>query len=296
MSVVINLTSPVDRDLIKKLFYRFTQNYGAAWTSRHKSESEWEDGANYWTESFLEFDRRVFTLAVKQALELYKDFPPTLPQLMELCRNHAGIPTPSEVMDLMIRKDFSHPLVKLCYDKMGSWTLSHAKKEEVLEKVTRFYSEAITSFNQDQKSAWIQLEDFKATQAIKVIELPKIPSNHERKSFRENLKCWTEKAAVEKAALPTIEHPVWDKAKINPSHDNFCSKTHNERKRYLVSVEEHLSTTLSHEDWYDRTRYFKETEANTMISRNRAANPAEPEKSSPRPSSYVKPAYRSWVN
>ena len=286
----------VDREIIQKMFDKFSKVYAQTWKSRCTTKQDWEEYENIWLEFLGCFDQTTLRKAAVTAFSLYVDFPPTPLQIRNLCLKESGVPTPSEVMELMIRREFTHPIVKFCYDKVGSWTVSHAKKEELVEKIASIYTDALLNFTQDTKSAWIQLADFKATKAIPVAEISKIPSQKERKSFSENLKHWQAKAAAEKAALPTIEHPVWDKTKINPSHDNFCAKTYNERKRYLISVEEHLSTTLSHEDWYDRTRYFKEIEANTMISRNRAANPAEPEKSSSRPSSYVKPAYRSWVN
>ena len=293
MSSVTPLITSVDAELIKKLFRKFSAVYGNLWNNRCSMVAEWQDCVDVWLDGLYGFDIFVLRKAVSQAFIAHKDFPPTLGQLVDLCLARDGVPSENSLIDLMVRKDFNHPLVKIIYEKIGSWALSHEKPDEINRKVCAVYSESLASYRENPSQAWKKLEEFKGLPAPSLIP-SKIPSSAEISSCRERLKKYQEMADSQKANQEVKSHPVWEKGKITHGSRSFDEAYFNERKRYLLSVDEAVAGTLRHEDWYDRARYLRELEGYRNVQEHSAARQRSDENVSPRSPNGHRKAYKNW--
>ena len=294
MSKVTALTRSIDQDLIRKLFQKFANVYGQLWSSRCSTPSEWEDCVNTWLDGVKGFEFEVLRKAVNQSFLVHKDYPPTLGQLVDICLHVSGVPSESEVIDAMVRKDFNHPLIKVIYDKVGNWALSHGKPEDIRAKVRNVYGPSLSSFRENPTQAWELLESFKALPPPAPIP-SKIPTEDELLSFKDRLKKWQELSAVEKANLKPESHPVWDKNAITWGHGKFDHKVYEARKHYLTNLDELVASTLSHDDQYDRIRFIREDIARRSVEKHRADNPQpEQEKVPPRSYNSARKVYKHW--
>lgn len=66
-------------------------------------------------------------------------WPPSICEFLEICEQKSGMPTVEEVIQLAIRREFSHPLVKSIFDKIGSWAFQHDAEKDLRKKVRDLY-------------------------------------------------------------------------------------------------------------------------------------------------------------
>jgi len=234
---VTQLTHYVDESLIARLFARFRGRYGNLWTSRATCDEDWEYIMVDWLEQLSKFSIEQVRAAVNKTLTEFKEFPPTLGQLVDLCMKESGVPSQQEVIRLMVARDFSHPLVKMVYDKIGSWTLTNGKSEEIERKVKEHYSESRSNFYIEPEKSWAQLESFNA----KPKELPapsKIPTTSESKSFKECMAKCQEILRDKKIAGGGQTYKHFDETKIKQGHKDFDQAVFDEYKEYLMGIPE----------------------------------------------------------
>ena len=55
-----------------------------------------------------------------------------------------------------------------------------------------------------------------------------------------------------------VDHPVYDKESITIGHPKFNEETYQERRKYLISLDEYSAANLSIVDRYDRGRFLRE--------------------------------------
>ena len=252
---VTQLTHCVDESLIARLFARFRGRYGNLWTSRATCDEDWEFIMEDWLIELSKFSIEQVRAAVNKTLTEFKEFPPTLGQLVDLCMKESGVPSPQEVIRLMVARDFTHPLVKMVYDKIGSWTLTNGKSEEIERKVKEHYSEARSSFYVEPAKAWLQLESFNA----KPKELPppdKIPTAKELKSFKERLAEYQQKLEEAKINCNGIPYKEFDEKKIKVGGRDFDQAVYNEWRDYLMSITEEQTMILPVKYLYERNRFL----------------------------------------
>ena len=234
---VTQLTHYVDESLIARLFARFRGRYGNLWTSRATCDEDWEYIMVDWLEQLSKFSIEQVRAAVNKTLTEFKEFPPTLGQLVDLCMKESGVPSQQEVIRLMVARDFSHPLVKMVYDKIGSWTLTNGKSEEIERKVKEHYSESRSNFYIEPEKSWAQLESFNA----KPKELPapsKIPTTSESKSFKDCMAKCQEILRDKKIAGGGQTYKHFDETKIKQGHKDFDQAVFDEYKEYLMGIPE----------------------------------------------------------
>ena len=234
---VTQLTHYVDESLIARLFAGFRGRYGNLWTSRATCDEDWEYIMVDWLEQLSKFSIEQVRAAVNKTLTEFKEFPPTLGQLVDLCMKESGVPSQQEVIRLMVARDFSHPLVKMVYDKIGSWTLTNGKSEEIERKVKEHYSESRSNFYIEPEKSWAQLESFNA----KPKELPapsKIPTTSESKSFKECMAKCQEILRDKKIAGGGQTYKHFDETKIKQGHKDFDQAVFDEYKEYLMGIPE----------------------------------------------------------
>ncbi len=234
---VTQLTHCVDESLIARLFARFRGRYGNLWTSRATCDEDWEFIMEDWLTELSKFSIEQVRAAVNKTLTEFKEFPPTLGQLVDLCMKESGVPSQQEVIRLMVARDFSHPLVNMVYDKIGSWTLTNGKSEEIERKVKEHYSESRSNFYVEPQKAWEQLESFNAKP--KALPAPsKIPTNSESQSFKECMAKCQEILKDKKIAGGGKTYKHFDENKIKQGHKDFDQAVFDEYKEYLMGIPE----------------------------------------------------------
>lgn len=254
-----SLTHYVDEALIARLFARFRGRYGNLWTSRATCDEDWEFIIDDWLQELSKFTLDQVRAAVNKALAIYKEFPPTLGQLVDLCMKESGVPGIQEVIRLMLIRDFNHPLVKMIYDKIGSWILTNGKEDDIQRKTKEYYIEEFANFKINPQKAWLELESFNQ----KPKELPppdKIPTKQEIKSFKERLSQYQqnlENAKLLHAGIPYKEFPE-DKIKVGAR--SFDQKVYDEWRDYLLSIPEEQTITLPIKYIYERNRFLNMNE------------------------------------
>jgi hypothetical protein len=92
--------------------------------------------------------------------------------------------------------------------------------------------------------------------------------------------------------MDKIIHPSWDREKIDPRNKLFDKALYEQRRKYLMSVDDKASTFLETNDKYDRICYLREKEAMEQYKRNRAALSSQSEQ---RPTAQrSKTIYKTW--
>lgn len=295
---VTQLTHCVDAALIARLFARFRGRYGNLWTSRATCDDDWEFIMEDWFQELSKFTVEQVRAAVNKTLSEFTKFPPTLGELVELCMKESGAPEPHEVIRLMVARDFSHPLVKMIYEKVGSWTLTNGKSDDIERKVKEHYTSAKSDFYVDPQKSWAALESFNS----KPKELPapeKKPSSPDSPGYlqwRKDMEAWKNYTSSEKIRVGYKEHPIYPPSEINKHNKAFDKKTYDEYKKYLLSVPEELVITLPRSYAYDRMRLLSSLDAHRLVKNN---NPVPEhqnvEKASQSYSNELKRPFKSWL-
>ncbi|MCF1193163.1 hypothetical protein LRR18_16360, partial [Mangrovimonas sp. AS39] len=156
MNTVQYLNNIVDRALVQRLFVRFANKYGNLWTSRLGEHGDWKGCEDDWLEELSAFTVKDAVSAIRKALLIFKDYPPTQGQLVDLCLKESGVPSEDEVIKLMVARDFTHPVVKLMYERIGGWTLTNGKTEEIRAKTKSGYAECVAQFRLNPDTHWAQ--------------------------------------------------------------------------------------------------------------------------------------------
>ncbi len=293
MSTVTTMTHSVTFSVISKLFNKYLSVYGNGWGNRHKTDAEWKESVQTWLDMLKDFDIQILRKAFASSLLLYKDFPPTLGQLVDLCLKETGVPNEDQIIKCMINRDFNHPMVKMIYDKIGSWALSNGKADEIKAKTKSSYSECLNNFRTNPKTGWEALDSYKSQLALEAPIPDKIPSSFERKSFKQRMDEYYKIAAEEKAKLKDKVHPEFDKQKINKGGEQF-----DEYCAYLLSVPDNQVLSLPPVYAYDRQRLLnaKETQAHLResgyVPTTQRQGTEAPRQSTGRPTK----VYKAWIN
>jgi hypothetical protein len=253
-------------ELTKLLFLRFTTLYGEKFARHYVSDEMvrmwWED----WAEGLAGVSAESIKIALMRCrTEL--EWPPSLAEFRRFCDEASGVPTLDEALAKAIRKDFTHPIISIAYQNVGNWDMSHDKDDVLRPKFARAYQEALALFRVNPEKAQGLLEDHRAKIALP--EPPsKVPSHEEILGWRERMAKYQEMAKKDKARLCPQDHPKWDKDAIQVSGRKFDEVIFNERKRYLLGLDEIVAGTLDPSDWYDRITYMREIEAMERIKNN----------------------------
>lgn len=130
------------KDIVKIIYARFTIIWGERHTARFIDEkyiqiwiADWCDGLN-----------GIDVLTIKNAIDQCKinlEWPPTLAEFLKICEQSLNIPGPEECIKLAIRREFNHPMVKLIFDKIGSWDLSHSNERDLLIRAKKYHKEEL---------------------------------------------------------------------------------------------------------------------------------------------------------
>lgn len=298
-NTVIHMTHCVDRELIHRLFSKFANKYGKLWTTRLGEGGDWAGCVDDWLEELSKFSMEQVRAAVNKALAIYRDFPPTQGQLIDLCLAESGVPDMQKLINLMVARDFSHPLVKMVYDKIGSWTLSNGKEAEIQAKAKEAYSECLADFTLDPQSCWQKLTDYNARPK----ELPaptKIPSAGESKAFRECMNKCQEILKSKKIAGGGKTYKEFDENKIKKGGRDFDQAVFDEYKAYLMSIPETETMILPPAYLMERNKFLNMRDQAEYLRKAGYVPPnARPNDESPKTSnrnSGPTKVYKNWAH
>lgn len=248
MSTVQYLNHVVDRQLVQKMFVKFANKYGNLWTSRLGEHGDWKGCEDDWLEELSAFSLRDAINGIKKALVIYRNYPPTQGQVIELCMAESGVPSVTDVIRLMVNRDFTHPIVKMVYDKIGSWTLTNGKEQEIQSKAKSAYDLCIADFQCNPKGSWELLASFNERP---LLEAPptKVATPAERRGFKERMEEFQRLADEGKAKLKDMQVIEFDPKKIRGDGEQ-----REDYEKYLLSIPEHLVLGLPPQYAYDRQR------------------------------------------
>ncbi|HYD89895.1 MAG TPA: hypothetical protein VEA37_00215 [Flavobacterium sp.] len=295
-STVTKLTHCVDKAIIARLFARFKSRYGHLWSSRAANDEEWEFVMDDWLQELSKFTLEQVRAAVIKALTTFKEFPPTLGQLVDLCLKENGTPSLHDVIRLMVARDFSHPLVKMVYDKIGSWTLKNGKEEEINRKAKEHYTECLAQFQIKPEQAWMALEHYNE-KPKELAPPPKMPSPEERKGFKERMTEFQKKLDDEKLNCKGKTYKEFDAKAVNPYSHDFKPEVYEEFKQYLLSIPDDQTMILPVEYIYQRMQFIGKMEQKEYLLKagyNPSAkfHTSEPQRNG---KSGPKPIYKAWA-
>ena len=257
-SVATVSTRSIDRDLIRKLFVKFSSVYGHLWSSRHKADDEWLDCIDTWLDGLKGFEFDILRKAVSQVFLIHKKHPPTLGELIDLCLKISGVPSEDEIIKRMVSRQFDHPMVKLVYDRIGNWTLKNGTSEEIRRKTRTAYDECLVEFRANTNSLWNKLSEHNATHAIDGPS--KTLTSDEHIGWRERMKDYEKRAHDGKMQLKDQKHPEFPEDKIKLGERNFDKEVYAAYKGYLMSVPEEIVLSLPISYAYARMRFLAEVD------------------------------------
>lgn len=133
----------------KVLYMRFTVTYGDRFTHNHPTD----DFVNCWIDEWNDGLADIDHLHIKDALQycrLNLEWPPTLAEFRKLCEQASGIPTAEQALQAAIRGDFYHPIIRMSYDKIGSWDMRHDTHMTLSKKFKVAHQEALNAFRNSQ--------------------------------------------------------------------------------------------------------------------------------------------------
>jgi hypothetical protein len=293
------LNNFVDRSLVQKLFVRFANKYGNLWTSRLGENGDWKGCEDDWLGELSAFSVKDAVTAIKKALVIYKDYPPTQGQIIDLCLKESGVPSEDEIINLMVAREFTHPVVKLVYDRIGSWNLTNGTSESIRLKTKAAYGECVGEFRLNQGPLWETLKLTNNQLALASPEPSKIPTQEELKGFKERMAEYQQKLEDAKINLKGKTYKEFDENKIKIGHKDFDQSIYNEYRDYLLSIPENETMILPIHYLYQRMRFIGAKEQEESLKKQGYVPPKEREgvespKSSDRRNSGPTKIYKSW--
>lgn len=111
----------------------------------------WEVTKQEWGSALAGVDLHVIRLALDDLRNNGDQFPPTLPIFLKLCRDRSGIPDMEKAYQMALRRDFSHPVSELCFNRIGSWDFTHDSEKTLRKKFSLAYMEEIKTIKFNPK-------------------------------------------------------------------------------------------------------------------------------------------------
>lgn len=120
------------------LFARFQAIWQGAWT-----QSIDQGGVSIALEEWGQAIENIPDSAIKDALAYYRtnggDFPPSIPRFVQTCAKLGGEPSASELLEIIIRRDFeNNPLAEKIFKSVSTWNWTHDKPEQLISRIKEF--------------------------------------------------------------------------------------------------------------------------------------------------------------
>lgn len=168
------------------LYYRFASIYGDKFVKPYHNEKF----LAVWCEEWMEGLAGIKPLIIKEAIghiRLNLCWPPSIAEFRLICDQLSGVPSVEVALQEAHRQNFSHPVIAIAYEKVGSWALRHDKEDVIRQKFEKAYREALGEYRKLPSDAVIKLEEVKDRVCNNTIP-SKVPSSQELIEMRSHLK------------------------------------------------------------------------------------------------------------
>ena len=139
----------ITKKIIRALYERFVTIYGKRFTHDFEGHDNrlimWIED---WYEGLLGIDPKTFKDAIHFMMTTLK-WPPTLPEFRELCERSDGFPNEREILISGSSRNFHHPLIKIVYDKVGSWEFHNSSADKVSKLISVYYLESLANLRKN---------------------------------------------------------------------------------------------------------------------------------------------------
>jgi hypothetical protein len=138
---------------IKKLYILLCTHYGHKFNSFHTPDliRVWYQE---WYEGLLGLDKQL----VFEACNYFKTssiWPPSLAEIILFCDEKLGLPNQYEAVQMIISRNFSHPILTELYQFVGDWAFKNDSEKELMRKVKAYYPKIVSNFKfQRQNKAY----------------------------------------------------------------------------------------------------------------------------------------------
>lgn len=137
----MSVMKTLSKQSTERLFMRLGFIFGHTWSSTFTSPEAWEGAKDEWAMALGNFSMAAIRQTIEQIIQIGNNFPPTLPLFVRMCKENSGIPSIEKCFQDAIRRDFTHPLTQLCFDKIGNWDFSRDTDKVLRKKFATAYEE-----------------------------------------------------------------------------------------------------------------------------------------------------------
>lgn len=145
-------------DWIQRLFVRFSVIWGNKWTAQVSDDDYFQVAVEEWGTALYGIEGDSIASALDQC-KMTLEWPPSIAQFISFCEKEENIPSWEDALQLAIRNDFCHPTIKLAYDSVGSWDMSHDTEKVLTKKFKSAFNEAKRNYRQKKIEERLRLTD-----------------------------------------------------------------------------------------------------------------------------------------
>jgi hypothetical protein len=132
-------------DIVHGIYLKFSVIYGERFLKNITTDELVLLWCHEWEKSLVTVPLECIRKALDECTTTF-DWPPTLSEFIKLCHKPLGVPSFEEAFRLAARRDKSHPLVQIAYDKVGSWDMQNSKEPTLRPKFKAAYQEALKEY------------------------------------------------------------------------------------------------------------------------------------------------------
>lgn len=133
---------PLEKRLIELLFLRLNGIYGCLWTASFQNPAAWDVAKDEWADALAGMPTDVIRRALDELRKSGDEYPPNLPKFIKICHRHFDLPSQEEVFQMIIRRDFSHPIATMGFNEIGSWEWRNGSEKDLRQKFAKVYRDA----------------------------------------------------------------------------------------------------------------------------------------------------------
>lgn len=141
----------ITMEIIEMLYFRFATIWGDRFTAKHTPIL-----IEMWYEEWLDGLQGLNPSTFRDALKYCKnnlEWSPSIAEFIRICDRSLNIPSPRECMDLAIRGNFSHTIIKSIHDKIGSFDMRNLSTKELIKLFTEYHFEEMVKFRRSRSNA-----------------------------------------------------------------------------------------------------------------------------------------------
>jgi hypothetical protein len=115
--------------------------WGEKWT-KHLDDESMHFALQEWSDALVGIEPTIVEKAARQCKMIFS-WPPSVAEFLEVCENEMGYPNVDQVMNGCIRREFSHELIKMVFDRIGSHAFGKDSEEIIRRKIKDALDESI---------------------------------------------------------------------------------------------------------------------------------------------------------